>query len=384
MKGIKKLALSMATIMLSLFAIPVASVVAAGTGQIEGGSIYLVRNLTQNGAYATSASATACDELVYSIRLHNSGFTALNNINVKASLPGAVSTNVVSTMTATYTDGVVPSTSASNTVNINPAQNVSYLNGSAKLYDAAGTVLNVLPDGITAAGVNIGSINGSTTKFLNFRAKVNCPQPPVDVCPNIDGVQTTVPAGLVKDSNGNCVEKPKVDVCPNIDGVQITVPEGFEKDSNGNCVKKVVISTAECKATDVKIGTGRNVTVAINTTVNNATIVGYKIDFGDGTTANTQTANHTYAKDGTYKIVGSVEVKFADGTTRSVNADNCVKNVTFKADEPPVVVPTPVTPVTPIALPNTGAGSIAAIFGAVTTIATLAFSVVSRRFGRQL
>ncbi len=29
--------------------------------------------------------------------------------------------------------------------------------------------------------------------------------PPEDVCPNIEGVQTQVPAGMAKDANGNCV-----------------------------------------------------------------------------------------------------------------------------------------------------------------------------------
>lgn len=54
---------------------------------------------------------------------------------------------------------------------------------------------------------------------------------PIDVCPNVDGVQATVPTGLVKDAFGNCV----VDLCPNIDGAQATVPAGLVKDIAGNC-----------------------------------------------------------------------------------------------------------------------------------------------------
>ena len=34
------------------------------------------------------------------------------------------------------------------------------------------------------------------------------PPPPTDVCPNIDGVQTTIPPGMIKDANGNCVPAP--------------------------------------------------------------------------------------------------------------------------------------------------------------------------------
>lgn len=57
-----------------------------------------------------------------------------------------------------------------------------------------------------------------------------------DVCPNIPGIQATVPQGKIIDSSGSCVEQPSPDVCPNIDGIQATVPTGKVKDSTGNCV----------------------------------------------------------------------------------------------------------------------------------------------------
>ena len=64
-----------------------------------------------------------------------------------------------------------------------------------------------------------------------------CVTPPGDdVCPNIDGVQHSVPDGMVKDEHGNCVTPPGDDVCPNIDGVQHSVPDGMVKDEHGNCV----------------------------------------------------------------------------------------------------------------------------------------------------
>src|SRR6185295_953659 len=34
------------------------------------------------------------------------------------------------------------------------------------------------------------------------------PPPPVDVCPNIPGDQATIPPGMIKDANGNCVTPP--------------------------------------------------------------------------------------------------------------------------------------------------------------------------------
>ena len=61
-----------------------------------------------------------------------------------------------------------------------------------------------------------------------------CAVPPVDLCPNIAGTQTTVPAGMALDTNGNCVTPPVVDLCTNIAGNQTTVPVGMVKDTPGD------------------------------------------------------------------------------------------------------------------------------------------------------
>jgi len=51
--------------------------------------------------------------------------------------------------------------------------------------------------------------------------------PPVDVCPNLEGNQASVPAGYTL-VGGSCVPTPPaVDVCPNLDGIQSTVPAGY-------------------------------------------------------------------------------------------------------------------------------------------------------------
>lgn len=66
------------------------------------------------------------------------------------------------------------------------------------------------------------------------------PPPPTDECPNIDGTQSEVPAGMVKDDEGNCVlpppPPPPVDVCPNIPGDQVEIPVYYVFDDEGNCV----------------------------------------------------------------------------------------------------------------------------------------------------
>jgi hypothetical protein len=61
--------------------------------------------------------------------------------------------------------------------------------------------------------------------------------PPDDVCPNIAGIQASVPVGLIINEAGQCVPPPPIDVCPNIQGAQSEVPQGLFKDEAGNCVE---------------------------------------------------------------------------------------------------------------------------------------------------
>lgn len=63
------------------------------------------------------------------------------------------------------------------------------------------------------------------------------PPPPTDVCTNIDGVQTEVPAGYEAE-DGVCalVEPEPEDVCANIEGAQTEVPEGYVED-DGVCAE---------------------------------------------------------------------------------------------------------------------------------------------------
>ena len=61
--------------------------------------------------------------------------------------------------------------------------------------------------------------------------------PPVDACPNLDGIQDTVPAHMTLDPHGNCIHEPTHhDACPNLDGIQDTVPAHLTLDPHGNCI----------------------------------------------------------------------------------------------------------------------------------------------------
>jgi len=61
-----------------------------------------------------------------------------------------------------------------------------------------------------------------------------------DLCPNIPGIQVTIPPGMVQDTEGNCYTpptppEPEVDLCLNIPGIQIYIPWGYWRDWEGNC-----------------------------------------------------------------------------------------------------------------------------------------------------
>jgi LPXTG-motif cell wall-anchored protein len=89
-------------------------------------------------------------------------------------------------------------------------------------------------DGVTLsyAGKNLGTMyNGSAGAQVLANG---CVVPPEDLCPNLDGVQETVPSGYTLE-NGICVQDNPNDVCPNLDGVQTSVPNGYTLE-NGVCV----------------------------------------------------------------------------------------------------------------------------------------------------
>ena len=325
MNRLKKMMIVLAAFTsLSLTAFSLTPAYADGTGQIEGGSgVYEIKNLTENGAYSNSIIAQPCEELQYSIRLHNSGFVAVNNINLTAPISSGASTTNTSTMTATYTDGVVPSTTTSATVTFGSAQSISYESGTTKLYDGNGNLVKTLPDGVTTSGLGLGSLNGSTTEYVNFKAKVGCSVP---VCPVGD---TGTPP--------NCVSPPPPSVV--------------------------------CSALVAEYIGSTNVPAQIKFTASgsasgDATINGYSFNFGDGANADSvaPSVDHTYATAGTYKA--TAQVKSTLGETAVSNS--CTVAITVTPNNPPVVTPpvTPATPTTPTELPSTGPeAAVSGIFG---------------------
>lgn len=155
-------------------------------------------------------------------------------------------------------------------------------------------------------------------------------------------------------------------------------------------------SSAACTLLELTFTDDRKVRAKVHGQVQNATITGYQINWGDGTVSNKQEDTHQYGV-GNFTAVGSVMATLASGTQVTVTSDACKKPLTFSQNNHcplpgkenlPVNSPeckeTPVNPVTPTNLPNTGAGDLVGIFAATTIAGAIAYRlrlVAGRRFG---
>jgi hypothetical protein len=310
-----KLAAALAVLPILAVASPV---FADSPGQLESGTgLYQVKDLTKGGSYASAINASACDEVQYSMLLHNTEFGTLNNIVVKATLP---SNGGTSTFTATTGAGGNTGTSDSVSVTIPNGQTISYESGSAKLYDGNAHVLATVSDTITSSGANIGTLNGSTTEFVNFKAKVSCPTPAPEVsfaCTELDV---------------NKIDRTHFDFTAHATAKNAVIQSyGFTaKNSSGTTVDTNTVSTS-------------------------ATSAVYHF--------NQSTA-------GTYTVNAVVNTDHG-----SSNGTACEKQITVES-----VPNTPTTPTTPTkTLPNTGAGDVLGIFGASSAFGAAAHFVNSRR-----
>lgn len=157
-------------------------------GQIEGGDIYHVQNVTANGELADSTNAACGDTVLFRVVVHNVGPGDLTNVKVAATLPGDSATSHASQVSLSADnalDNAVVTATAS--VKTSSTTTVSYVSGSTKLLDVNNAQLKALPDGITNGGVNIGTVGATTpqTEKVSFEAKVNCPSTPpkqIQVC----------------------------------------------------------------------------------------------------------------------------------------------------------------------------------------------------------
>jgi uncharacterized repeat protein (TIGR01451 family) len=297
------------------------AVALATNGQVEGGDIYRIKNVTKNVDFTDPASADKCDLLTYKVRVHNPGPSPLTNVKVKATLPGGAATTHTSTVTVSADNSSPASTSDNAVLKVSSSQSIAYQSGSTQLLDAHDGFLKTLPDGITSSGVTIGNVGVSIEekRFVQFNVKVDCPVAPPQVsfaCTALDVVK---------------VSRTQFDFTAHATATNVAIA-GFvfnAKDSTGKVVDTKMVATSANSA---------------------------KYSFSNTT-------------PGTYTISSAVET--AKGGT---SVDNCVKQVVVES-VPPVTPPTP----TPTPLPNTGPGDVFGLFAGASGLGAAGHFIARRR-----
>lgn len=148
------------------------------------------------------------------------------------------------------------------------------------------------------------------------------------------------------------------------------------------------VAAYSCDAFNITADVNRTVKVSEfkTSTSNGAVFKNGTVNWGDNsatvTDSNLIGKTHQYAKDGTYTISATANFT-VNGQTVSDSGPECAKQVTFKSETPPTVVPpTTTTPGKgPTTLVNTGPGQVAGIFAAVTAAGAVAYRwMLTRRF----
>ena len=177
------------------------SALAAGMGQIEGGDIYRVKNVTKNVDFVNAVNATCGDTVQFKVRIHNPGPSKINNVKVVATLPGAAATSFTSQVTVSAPDADPTSTSDTATVTSDKTAKLSYVSGSTELLGANNEKLQTMPDTITSTGVVLTDgvgVSINEKRFVQFSAKLNC-----ETTPPTTTTTTNKPAQLVKTGAGD-------------------------------------------------------------------------------------------------------------------------------------------------------------------------------------
>lgn len=177
MKKLLTLAVGAVTVPVIAFGAPV---LAAAAGQIEGGDIYRVRNVTKSGDFTDPASAACGETVQFKVRIHNPGPDALTGVKVAATLPSGEATSHSSKVTVSASNANPASTSDTTGVKLASAGKLSYVAGSTELLDANNSKLSTLNDGIVSGGVSLTDgvgVSVDQKRFVQFQARVVCEKP---------------------------------------------------------------------------------------------------------------------------------------------------------------------------------------------------------------
>lgn len=145
-------------------------------GQIAGGDIFRIENVTRHLDFAERTKADPCDRLLYRLRLYNTGGSAIANVLVQTEISNEAATSNTATTQASSADADPSTTYAFATVRLSSPQALAFVAGSTELLNQEDRLLRTLPDGITTsgAGVGIGTLGGGVIEFVQFAVTVGC------------------------------------------------------------------------------------------------------------------------------------------------------------------------------------------------------------------
>ena len=353
---------------------------ALASGKIEFGDIYRARNITTNGDFTDSATATCGQTVQFRVRVHNPGPDPLENVNVKAApLLSEEATSFTSSVTINASNlGDQEAVTDTASVNLDKAGKITYVPGSTELLSDTGSFMQSLGDGIFTSGVDIGSVGVSTAqkRFVQFKAVINCneePQEPEFVC-NAINIQKTGRTNFqfttdytIKNTNflnisyliaGQDVNDTKVSnatdgglyysqTTPGTYTATATLNTTDGSNTNVNCSKTFTVepdttpSEAICRAltadkTVVKIGESVNFRVYPEYN-GEVTVDSSRMEFGDGESTNPLNVlnyTHKYGKSGSYTAKAYINFTVDGESRENVTSANCELPITVSPDTP--------------------------------------------------
>lgn len=164
---------------------------------------------------------------------------------------------------------------------------VGWGGGAAETLPATALVNGKMLNRISVAGIVQDTDNNSldfrvdtTDTSLYSRGGLSEVYEPIDVCPNIPGLDTTVPIGFIKDTDSNCYE----DVCDNMIGLQKNIPNGYYK-SGIDCLA-VKLQITELLPNVSGSDTGKEFIEIYNPTNYQVDLSGYLLQLGPGYSKN--------------------------------------------------------------------------------------------------
>lgn len=360
-------------------------------------------------------------ELVFRVYYHNNAASNLNkvakNTHVSMLLPKTPSTNTWSTAYISA-DNASPKV-VGDTVELTGDLpfTLEYEKGTAQLWNNVFRGKALSDDITTSSGALIGydKIDGKVpgceqySGYITIKVKVHMPQPnPTVSCDALDVTQVNrtrfnfVVRATAKNatiSGYNFTAKNDKDAVVDSSNVatnDTTANYTFDqskaglytvtaivKTDRGNatsaaCTKQINVGDVEvyeCTSFNVDLLADRKVTARVSYKAEGgAKLKTITYDFGDNTSplvSDKTSVDHTYAKDGDYKLTATLAFKLKDGSKAKIN---CTQSITVK---------TPITP--PVTtIPNTGAGSVVGLFAGTSALAAGAHYVLSaRRAGRE-